>query len=137
VHWEATVARLATCAIALLLATAASGCLDFTGHQATVMSVELYWDEQPGTAAFAGGTCRSAGVDTMTWSLTRVDTGKKVAGDTEPCTNGLDVLDPAPADYTLKISGNDKNGKTLWAATCKGLAVLRFDVGYSCDIDAN
>jgi hypothetical protein len=130
------VARLAPCAIAVLLATWSSGCLDLSGHQANVMSLNLNWDEATTTSKFAPGTCKSATVDSMTWSLTRADTGEEVANNTEPCANGIDVIDPSPADYTLKITGNDKSGSALWHSTCKGLRVLRFDVSYDCDVDA-
>jgi hypothetical protein len=120
----------------VLLAVWSSGCLDLSGHQAVVMSLNLAWDEDTQTSDFQSGTCNSAGVKSMTWSLTRSDTKEEVASNTEPCANGIDVIDPSPAEYTLKVTGTDSNGDTLWHSTCKGLRVLRFDVSYDCDVDA-
>ncbi len=134
-----SLARVAPLALGLLLATASSGCLDFTSQQNTVMSVDLYWDEQTASGDFSGGTCKSAGVSTISWTLTRADNGDEVASNkdmSKKCVNGIDFIDQPAAQYTLKITGQDANGDTLWNATCKGLAVLRFDVGYECDIDA-
>ena len=126
--------RLATCAVALVLATAASGCLDFTDDEGPVMSIELFWDEQPDAADFSGGTCRSAGVRKMQWSLVRNGEKTPAAEGDEPCANGIDVLDPAPGDYELHITGRDDEGNRVWGATCVGLSVLRFDDGYECDV---
>jgi hypothetical protein len=123
----------------------ASGCLDFSDNRGAIMSVELCWDEQPG-AGFVGrnctnsssdkGTCDRAGVDTMVWTLTNAGTGAKVANRSEPCANGIDVVDPAPGRYTLSVTGMDKDQTITWKATCKGLDLLRFDIGYECDVDA-
>jgi len=141
------VARLATaCTLALGLAAAASGCIDFSSNS-PIMSIELFWDERPDTAAFVGGTCESAGVSTMTWQLIDAQ-GRAVASSCpssnpacdpahpgpEPCSNALDVHDPKPGDYRLKITGQDGDGNDVWSAKCSGLNVLRFDVGYECDL---
>jgi hypothetical protein len=138
-------AKVAQYAIALALAAAASGCFDFSGTGGPLMSIELCWDEKPGTG-FVGsdcvntgqGTCESAGVTNMKWSLTRADNGEVVAQSVAnaKCKSGMDVVDPAPGRYTLSISGTDKDGTVAWKSSCKGLDVLRFDIGYECNVDA-
>jgi hypothetical protein len=118
--------------------------MDFTSNHDVRMSVELCWDEQPGKgfvgancASTRGGTCAAAGVTTMTWSL-KNQNGDEVAGQTEDCSNGIDFFDPKPGEYTLDVKGTNKDKSQTWkAATCKGLVVLRFDVGgYECNVDA-
>ena len=127
--------RLVTCAVALALATGVSGCLDFTDDEGPVMSIELFWDSLPDDAEFGGGACRSSGVEKMRWSLVRSDNDDTVIKEkTEQCADGIDIVDPSPGDYELKITGLDARGKPVWGATCVGLTVLRFDVGYECDI---
>jgi hypothetical protein len=128
------VTRLATTTVALALAAAASGCLDFTDDEGPVMSVELFWDERPDGSGFLGGTCQSADVADMRWRLVRSDNGDVVVDREEPCANGIDIIDPAPGDYELKLTGLDADGKKVWGTTCVGLTVLRFDMGYECDI---
>lgn len=136
---------LSYCVLAVLAGLGASGCLDFSDNRGAIMSIELCWDEQPGDG-FVGkhcvdasgdrGTCESAGVDSMDWTLTNAATGKKVASRSEDCANGIDVVDPAPGRYTLSISGTDKDQTITWKSTCKSLDLLRFDIGYECDVDA-
>lgn len=132
-------------AIALLLAAGASGCLDFSGTRDALTSIELCWNETPGTGSFRGkncenrnaGTCRLAGVDTMEWSLTRAGTQGDVDGGSGDCANGIDIAG-SPGEYTLTITGKgtNKDGQAVtWKATCKGLDALRFDNGYHCNID--
>jgi hypothetical protein len=125
--------RALTCALALGLVVAASGCLDFSDNNGPIMSIELFWDERPDTAAFVGGTCESAGVSTMNWTLLDAQ-NRNVASANQPCTNAIDVHDPKPGTYRLKITGQDADGNDVWRASCTGLNVLRFDVGYECDI---
>jgi hypothetical protein len=137
-------ARVPLYALALLAAVI-SGCFDFSGNGGPLMSVELCWDEQPGDG-FVGddcvrtgqATCSSAGVEQMSWSLTQVESGKTVATSVKgaKCKSGMDIVDPAPGRYTLKISGTDKDGNMLWQSSCKGLDVLRFDIAYECNVDA-
>ena len=62
-------AKLANWTLALALATAATGCLDFSDNEGPIMSIELFWDERPDGSGFIGGTCESAGVTTMSWKL--------------------------------------------------------------------
>jgi hypothetical protein len=128
------------CLLALGLLTSATGCIDFSGSNNPIMSIELFWDERPATSAFVGGTCDSAGVSTMSWRLLD-DSGRTVAvsGDgsepvATPCTNGIDVVDPKPGTYHLSITGADNNDNPVWKANCTGLTVLRFDLSYECDI---
>jgi hypothetical protein len=120
--------------VALVLATAASGCLDFTDDEGPVMSVELFWDQRPDEARFVGATCGQAGVDEMHWTLTRVDDGTVAVDRSEPCANGIDIIDPRPGEYELELTGLDDDGKKVWGTTCVGLSVLRFDSGFACDI---
>jgi hypothetical protein len=74
----------------------------------------------------------------MSWTLTQVESGKTVATSVKgaKCKSGMDIVDPAPGRYALKISGTDKDGNMLWQSTCKGLDVLRFDIAYECNVDA-
>jgi len=118
----------------LLLVIGLSGCLDFTDDEGPVMSVELFWDEHPDSATFIPGECETANVDTMEWHLVRKDDGVEVASNVEACANGIDIVDPRPGTYALKITGFDSDGTKVWATRCSGLTVLRFDVGYECDI---
>jgi hypothetical protein len=127
------VAKLAIRVLALALAIAATGCLDFSDNEGPIMSIELFWDERPDGAGFIGGECESARVSTMQWRLLS-SKGKEVASRTEACANGIDVVDPKPGDYHLEITGYDSDDNPVWSATCTGLSVLRFDVGYECDI---
>jgi hypothetical protein len=142
-------ARLSGYAIALMLGTLAGGCFDLSDSRGPVMSVDLCWDEQPGDGFKGGncahsnndGTCDTAGVTHMTWSLKpvipgmNIDSIKEVAGASESCANGIDIVEPSPGAYTLEITGQNSDGEMLWQHTCKGLDVLRFDIGYECDID--
>jgi hypothetical protein len=126
--------------MAVVLATLAAGCLDFNGRGATILRIDLLWDEDTASSGFSPGTCRSAGVANVTWSLTDSDTGKEIdsSNGSVSCINGLDWQDPHPGDYTLKVTGSDKDGAMLWKATCKGLAGgLRFDAAYWCEVDAS
>jgi len=47
---------------------------------------------------------------------------------------GLAAADEKPGHYRLEITGKDENDHPVWSSTCTGLSVLRFDVGYECDI---
>jgi hypothetical protein len=100
------------------------------------LSIDLFWDTQPDSEAFDGGSCAQAGVDTMQWQLIDSDSGDVVAEDTEPCANGIDVRDPAPGEYELEISGQDEAEQVRWGATCAGLSVARPDESYRCQIPA-
>jgi hypothetical protein len=59
-----------------------------------------------------------------------------VAQREEACANAIDVIEPDWGEYTLEVTGRDENDEPLWNVECSGLRVLRFDVGYECDIEA-
>lgn len=124
----------------LLLSTS---CLTVADDEGPILSVELYWDEEP-DRGFVGGTCDTAGVDTMEWHLLEVlDNGDEdevqtnISGSrdsTHPCYNAIDILDLPAGTYRLEISGYDSEGQQLWTETSGDLQVLRFDVSYRFDI---
>ena len=131
--------RLACAVLGLLLCAGASGCLTVADDEGPILSIELYWDEQPESDAFEPGTCNSADVDEIEWRLIRVEKGKDdevVAKRKQACTNAIDVLEPKRGEYTLEITGRDDEGQALWTVDCTDLNVLRFDVAYECDIAA-
>lgn len=119
-----------------LASFALGACLTVGDDQGAVLRIELFWDERVGSSSFHGGTCHSAGVERMDWSL-RDDSGAEVAGNEEVCADTIDVLDSVPGRYELSITGYDENDDEKWRAKCTELLVLRFDVGYRCDIDAD
>jgi hypothetical protein len=114
-----------------------TGCFA-VNDQGPVMSLELYWDEEPDGSKFIGGDCEGAGVDTMDWTLFSIDGKRKTKATSrrEPCADGIDIIDPKPGQYRLEIVGEDAKGKSLWKDSCDVLWVTRFDVSYDCDITA-
>jgi hypothetical protein len=123
----------------LLLCAVAPGCLIIADDDGPILSVELYWDARPDDSdKFVGGTCREAGVENMEWKLIKHEDGKDevVAMRDEPCANAIDVIEPDWGEYTLEVTGRDESDEALWNVECSGLRVLRFDVGYECDIEA-
>lgn len=117
-----------------------AGCLTVADDEGPILSMELFWDEETGND-FSGGTCDSADVDRMAWTLLDAD-GDEVAShtdetdaDSQPCFNAIDIIDPGPGNYELEISGLDDDGRELWTATCSDMDVLRFDVSYNCEIE--
>ena len=132
----AIVTRLRTTALAALLATAATGCLTVGDDTGPILHIELFWDERTGSDSFRGGTCHSADVDTMDWSL-RDERGREVAGRDERCADAIDVIDMLPGEYELVVKGYDEDEQELWDVTCTGLLVLRFDMAFACDVQAD
>lgn len=124
--------RMALCALALL---GLAGCLTVGDDQGAVLRIELFWDERVGTSEFHGGRCHSAGVERMDWSL-HDENGEEVAGNEEVCADTIEVLKSVPGEYELSITGYDDTGDEQWRGKCTKLLVLRFDVGYRCDIEA-
>ena len=119
------------------LATLATGCFAVNDN-GPIVSVELFWDEQPNNQRFYPGDCRSADVDTMQWSLLKVEDNRKfvVDGREEACADAIDIFEPAPGEYILKVVGKDAQGTKLWNDECQMLWVSRFDVVYDCEISA-
>lgn len=135
-------ARHGVLAALVSLVFAGAGCLTVADDEGPILSVELYWDEEPGKG-FVGGTCDTAGVDEMEWHLLdangeEVETNISSARDsTHPCYNAIDVLGLAPGTYRLEIygySGTGSNKELRWQETSGKLKVLRFDVMYAFDI---
>ncbi|HEX2679249.1 MAG TPA: hypothetical protein VHM19_21510 [Polyangiales bacterium] len=114
----------------------ATGCLVGNSSGEPVLAVDLYWDENPKADRFSEGTCESAGVVTMDWTLIDKHTKKKVvsANDVD-CQDGFNFEQVGPGNYQLKISGYDDNDQELWSTTCDDLTLDRFDSVYSCDVD--
>ena len=123
-------------ALSALAPLGLAACLTVGDDQGAVLRIELFWDERVGTSAFHAGTCHSAGAERMDWSL-HDENGDEVAGNEEVCADTIDVLDSVPGEYELTITGYDKNGDEKWRGKCTKLLVLRFDVGYRCDIDSD
>jgi len=119
------------------LATLTTGCFA-VNDKGPVVSVELFWDEQPNSQRFSPGDCGSAGVDTMEWSLLQVDGKNKREVDAYEgaCVDGIDIMYPPPGEYVLKVVGKDEQGKKLWNDECSMLWVSRFDVLYDCNISS-
>lgn len=129
--------RLAAALVALV--TIVTGCLTVADDEGPILSIELYWDEDLGSGD-SWGTCDSAGVGDMQWELID-DSGDVVAssgeaGDKQTCYNAIDVVDPAPGEYSLVISGFDDDDEELWYVECSEMEVLRFDIAYRCNIEA-
>jgi len=123
----------------IALAFASTGCLTVADDEGPILSVELYWDEEP-EGDFVGGTCETAGVETMEWHLLDAD-GEEVQtnissarGSAHGCYNAIDILGLAPGTYRLEISGYDSDDNLRWTETSGELKVLRFDVMYAFDI---
>ena len=121
------------------LALAGTGCLTVADDEGPILSVELYWDEEPDNG-FVGGTCETAGVEAMEWHLLDAD-GEEVQtnissarGSAHPCYNAIDILGLDPGTYRLEISGYDEEDNLRWTETSGELKVLRFDVMYAFDI---
>lgn len=125
--------------VALLsLSSLASSCLTVADDEAPILSVELYWDEKPGSG-FVGGTCETAGVDRMEWTLLdaddrKVDSNVGRRGASDLCYNAIDFLDLEAGTYRLEIVGYDEDDEQRWMETSGELKVLRFDVSYRFDI---
>lgn len=132
----------------LALAFAGTGCLTVADDEGPILSVELYWDEEPNND-FVGGTCETAGVDEMEWRLLdanggEVETNLSTGRDSiHPCYNAIDILGLAPGTYRLEMLGyenvyDDDNRlieqRLRWQETSGELSVLRFDVMYAFDI---
>lgn len=138
--------KLGVSAALAALAFAGTGCLTVADDEGPILSVELYWDEDPkarhdGDENYVGGTCETAGVDEMEWYLLdangeEVETNIGSARDsTHPCYNAIDILGLAPGTYRLVVSGFDNDGVNRWKATRSAeLSVLRFDTAYALDI---
>jgi hypothetical protein len=128
--------RFAAFLVALFTVT---GCLTVADDEGPILSIELYWDEDLGGDE-SWGTCDSAGVEDMQWELLDAS-GDVVASndgsdDVQPCYNAIDVIDPAPGEYSLVISGFDDEREELWYVECSEMEVLRFDIAYRCNIQA-
>jgi hypothetical protein len=125
----------------LLATLGLTGCLTVDDDEGPIMSIELFWDARPESNGFFGGTCREADVHWMDWTLYRADTDEEIAMRSEPCADGIDVIDPRPGAYWLEITGFDEDDMPIWEASCPmesdaALTVLRFDVAYACNIEA-
>jgi hypothetical protein len=121
------------------LAFAGTGCLTVADDEGPILSVELYWDEEPENG-FIGGTCETAGVETMEWHLLDAD-GEEVQTNISSarssahlCYNAIDILGLDPGTYRLEIAGYDSDNVLRWTETSGPLKVLRFDVMYAFDI---
>ena len=131
--------RYGVLAALVSLAFAGAGCLTVADDEGPILSVELYWDEEP-ERGFVGGTCETAGVDTMEWHLLdadgeEVETNVSTARDsTHRCYNAIDILGLPPGTYRLEITGYDEDNIERWTQTSGELKVLRFDVTYAFDI---
>ena len=126
-------AKLANWTLALALATAATGCLDFSDNEGPIMSIELFWDERPDGSRLHRRHVRERGVETMQWSL-RNSNGKEVATRKEACANGIDVVDPKPGTYHLQITGSDEEQQPGVDRDVHGLERAALRRRLQCDI---
>lgn len=130
------------CAMGAMLL--AGGCLTIGDEESAILHIELYWDEEPGLPDFEPGSCHSADVNRIDWSL-RDENGDEVVGDRDDCRNAIEIIDLPPGEYSLYIEGFRQTGTDpltgdpiltrLWVETCTQMRILRFDEGYYCDID--
>lgn len=99
------------------------------------LGIELFWDGDPSPDAFLGGTCASAGVVGMSWSLTASD-GLEVAGrQDQSCRDRIEITDVEPSDYTLEVTGFDADAHEAWYTLCTGIVKGEgADEPYICDI---
>ncbi len=116
----------------------ASGCIVGNDSGPPVLAVDLFWDENPKADRFSEGTCQSAGVTSMDWTLTNSATKKTVIASTSggvDCQDGFNFEKLGAGDYTLTVTGYDAKDKPLWTSTCTNLTLDRFDANYACDVD--
>lgn len=147
-------------ALFCVLLPLAQGCLTVADDEGPTLSVEIFWDDEADSEDFRGEDCFGARVDQMEWALwrglpIRCTPEEEDAGDCrqaesdddvesywlvdsaeDSCRDAIDVIDPAPGTYELDLTGYDEAGLPVWATTCSGLTVLRFDVTYECDVHA-
>ncbi len=129
---------LAACGLALALTLTLPGCLGSSNSSRPVLSVDLMWDDNTSPTAFNAGSCQSAGVANVVWTLTKV--GEKTPAKASPsggesCENGFDFFDLPPGTYDLTITGYDSSDTDVWKTTkCTGLRIEAFDDAFRCDM---
>lgn len=134
--------KLSLWVVGAALSALASGCLTLDDDDGPILSIDLYWDERPDSSGFVGSTCNEAGVQWMEWTLYRIEDGERVEVDSrsEECADLLEVVEPRPGDYELDITGIDGDEQAKWSVTCGEpgayLTIVRFDVAYFCEIEA-
>ena len=133
---HAMVRKLTAGALLVGVMLSATGCLTVGDDTGPILHVELFWDERPASTSFRGGTCHSADVYDMDWSL-KDEQGREVAGQDEVCADAIDVVDMVPGEYSLDVKGYDRAGTEIWSVTCSGLLVARFDAAWACDVQAD
>lgn len=116
------------------LALSLGGCI-LNDRDESILSIELLWDERT-DEGFTEGTCRSADVDWMVWSLLDAD-GREIADGDEECAEFIDIFNLPPGGYALVIDGFTADYTPLWSTRCEGLELRRFDTLFVCDVEAN
>jgi hypothetical protein len=127
-----TAFHLALCG--MLMSTA--GCVLGRNSDDPVLSVDLLWDKSE-TSRFSEGTCESADVAWMEWTLKDKggDVVRRNDKDDTDCQAGFDFFDLDPGTYTLTVTGYDEADEARWASKCTGLTLERFDTLYECEIE--
>ena len=134
--------KLSLWIVGAALSALSTGCLSLADDEGPLLSIGLFWDARPDSSSFVGSTCDEAEVRWMEWTLYRIEDGKRVEVDSnsEPCADLLEVIEPRPGDYELDITGIDEDEQAKWTVTCGEpgayLTIVRFDVAYDCDIEA-
>ena len=135
--------KLSLWMVGAALSVLATGCLSLADDEGPILSIDLFWDARPDSSAFEGTTCDEAGVAWMEWTLYRIEEdGDRVEVDSnsERCADLLEVIEPRPGDYELDITGIDEDEQAKWSVTCGEpgayLTIVRFDVAYFCEIEA-
>ena len=123
--------------LAVVLGSAASGCVLGNDSDPPILSVDLLWDRSMQNNRFSRGTCASSGVIWMNWQLKDLDDHviASTEDEAQECEDGFDFVDVGPGEYTLTVMGYDDADQALWNSTCEGLVVERFDTLYECEVD--
>lgn len=126
---------LALCGMALSV----SGCVLGRNSDDPVLSIDLLWDESA-TSRFSEGSCDSADVAWMEWTLKNKSgkTVRKHDEDDTDCQPGFDFFDLEPGTYSLTVQGYAEiDGKDVltWESKCTQLSLDRFDTLYECRVE--
>jgi hypothetical protein len=120
----------------VLWSTTAAGCVLGDDTDGPVLAVDLKWDRSP-SERFSEGSCDSAGVVWMNWTLRDSDGDAldQSPDDGTDCENGFDFFGLRPGDYALEVEGYDEADDLVWEGTCQKLRLDRFDKLYTCRVN--
>lgn len=120
----------------VLSSLTATGCVLGDDTDGPILAVDLSWD-RAASARFSPGSCESAGVIWMNWTLrdsdgeVRDDSGD----DGVPCESGFNFFGLRPGVYELEVEGLVDDDVVTWSERCSDLRLDRFDKLYSCRVN--